>query len=99
MQMFQVKLMETFTVTRECIVSVEADSMQEAVEIYAEGDIAAPVFEDPAWAEFWSPDEQIVVGAIRPDTGSQGSVTNEPYIPPTEKLVGQDDDPRAPQTD
>ena len=98
MQTFQVKLMEIFTVTRECVVAVEAESIQDAVEACAEGDIVAPPFEDSTWAELWSPDEQIVVGAYLPVTTLEGSVTNEPYIPPEEE-IGLQDDPRTPQTD
>ncbi len=66
MRNFKVKLIETFTVTRETIVDAEADSIQEAVELYSEGGIAVPDFDHPSWAEFWSPNEQCVVGAMLP---------------------------------
>lgn len=93
MRNFKVKLIETFIVTRETIVDAEADSIQEAVELYSEGQIATPDFDHPSWAEFWSPNEQCVVGAMLPDAAADGARSPDKSDP--HRAMTQDEAKRA----
>ena len=93
MRNFKVKLIETFTVTRETIVGVEAESLQEAVESCADGTIAPPEFEHPGWSEFWSPNEEFVVGAMLPDAAADGARSPDKSDP--HRAMTQDEAKRA----